>query len=242
MDHHSDKSSIELSRRRALLLGGSAALVGLTNFLLPNSAEAATAGPDISNGSRSRHEVALTFHGGGDIVIAHKILAIAKKMHVPITVLAVGTWLNANPTIGHEIVNAGHELGNHTYSHKTMTLLTLREASAEVAKGKTAVIKAVGTAGKYFRPSGTIKSNAMIRKAAGASGYAHCLSYDVDALDYQATSGKAIVTTCLNAVQNGSIIGMHFGYAHTVTALPLLIDALRAKKLTPVTVTQLLRP
>ena len=242
MDHHSEKSTFELSRRRALLLGGSAALIGLTDFFLPNSAEAASAGADISHGARSRHEVALTFHGGGDLTIAHKILAIAKKTHTPITVLAVGTWLNANPAIGKEIVSAGHELGNHTYSHKTMTLLSLKEATAEVAKGKAAVMKSVGSAGKYFRPSGTIKSNAMIRRAAGASGYAHCLSYDVDAMDYQASSAKEIVTTCMKAVQNGSIIGLHFGYAHTVTALPLLIQALHAKKLTPVTVTQLLRP
>jgi peptidoglycan/xylan/chitin deacetylase (PgdA/CDA1 family) len=241
VDHNSENSSFELSRRRALLLGGSATLLGLTNFFLPNSAEAAVAGPDISHGIRSRHEVALTFHGGGDITIAHQILAIAKKMHTPITVLAVGTWLDANPTIGREILDAGHELGNHTYSHKTMTLLSLKAASEEVAKGRAAVIKSVGVAGKYFRPSGTIKSNAMIRKAAGAAGYAHCLSYDVDSLDYQASSASAIVATCMRSVQNGSIIGLHFGYAHTVTALPLLIRALAAKKLMPVTVTQLLR-
>jgi peptidoglycan/xylan/chitin deacetylase (PgdA/CDA1 family) len=241
MDHHSEKSSFELSRRRALLLGGSAALIGLTDFFLPNVAEAASAGPDISHGNRARAEVALTFHGGGDLAIAHQILAIAKKTNTPITVLAVGIWLNANPKIGHEIVDGGHELGNHTYSHKTMTLLSLKEATVEVAKGKAAVIKSVGTAGKYFRPSGTIKSNAMIRKAAGASGYAHCLSYDVDALDYQAPNAKSIVTTCMKSVRNGSIIGLHFGYAHTVTALPLLIQALHDKKLTPVTVTQLLR-
>lgn len=242
MDPHSEKSTFELSRRRALLLGGSAALIGLTEFFMPNSAEAASAGADISHGARSRHEVALTFHGGGELAIAHKILAIVKKTHTPITVLAVGTWLNANPAIGKDIISAGHELGNHTFSHKTMTLLSLKEATAEVAKGKVALMKSVGSAGKYFRPSGTIKSNAMIRRAAGASGYAHCLSYDVDAMDYQASSGQEIVTTCMKAVQNGSIIGLHFGYAHTVTALPLLIQALHAKKLIPVTVTQLLRP
>ena len=138
MDHHSDNSPIELSRRRALLLGGSAAFIGLTEFFLPNSAEALSAGTDIAHGSRSRHEVALTFHGSGDLVIARKLLAIAKKTHTPITVLAVGTWLNANPTIGREIVDAGHELGNHTYSHKTMTLLSLKQATAEVAKGAKA--------------------------------------------------------------------------------------------------------
>lgn len=232
----------EVSRRRALQIGGSAALVGMSGLLFPNSASAASAGADIFHGPRNRAEVAITFHGGGDLVIARKILAIAKKTSSPITVMAVGTWLNANPSMGNEIVDAGNELGNHTYSHKTMTLLTLKEAKAEVAKGKAAVTKAVGSSGKWFRPSGTLKSNSIIRAAAGASGYSNCLIYDVDSLDYTNPSAKGIVANCMKSVQHGSIIGMHFGHAHTVSALPLLITALQARNLTPVTVSHLLRP
>lgn len=231
----------EISRRKALKIGSTAALMGIGGLVMPSSASAASAGTDIFHGPRNRAEVAITFHGSGDLVIARKILAIAKKTSTPISVMAVGVWLNANPKIGREIVDAGNELGNHTYSHKTMTLLTLKEAKAEVAKGKAAVTKAVGTPGKWFRPSGTLKSNSIIRAAAGASGYSHCLVYDVDALDYTNPSAKAIVANCLKSVQNGSIIGMHFGHAHTVTALPLLITALHARNLTPVTVTHLLR-
>lgn len=231
----------EISRRKALKIGSTAALMGLGGLVMPSSASAASAGADIFHGPRNRAEVAITFHGSGDLAIARKILAIAKKTSTPISVMAVGVWLNANPSMGHEIVDAGNELGNHTYSHKTMTLLTLKEAKAEVAKGKAAVTKAVGTPGKWFRPSGTLKSNSIIRAAAGASGYSNCLVYDVDSLDYTDPSAKAIVANCLKSVQNGSIIGMHFGHAHTITALPLLITALHARNLTPVTVSQLLR-
>ncbi len=231
----------EISRRKALKIGSTAALMGIGGLVMPSSASAASAGADIFHGPRNRAEVAITFHGSGDLVIARKILAIAKKTSTPISVMAVGVWLNANPSMGREIVDAGNELGNHTYSHKTMTLLTLKEAKAEVAKGKAAVTKAVGTPGKWFRPSGTLKSNSIIRAAAGASGYSNCLVYDVDSLDYTDPSAKAIVANCLKSVQNGSIIGMHFGHVHTVTALPLLITALHARNLTPVTVTQLLR-
>jgi peptidoglycan/xylan/chitin deacetylase (PgdA/CDA1 family) len=236
-DHFHD----DVSRRRALQLGGSAALLGMSGMLFPNSASASSAGADILHGPRNRAEVAITFHGGGDLTIARKILATSKRTATPITVMAVGVWLNANPTMGHQIVDAGHELGNHTYSHRTMTQLTLKEARVEVAKGKAAVTKAVGTSGKWFRPSGTLKSNSIIRAAAGASGYANCLVYDVDSLDYTNPSAKAIVANCMKTVQNGSIIGMHFGHAHTVTALPLLIQALHARNITPVTVSQLLR-
>jgi peptidoglycan/xylan/chitin deacetylase (PgdA/CDA1 family) len=241
MDDNSEKTYFELSRRRALLLGGSAALIGLTEFILPNFAEAATAGPDISHGNRSRREVALTFHGAGELLIARKLLAIAKRTQTPITVMAVGSWLNSNPAIGREILNEGHDLGNHTLNHRTMTTLTLKEATAEVARGRTALVKSVGKSSKLFRPSGTQKSNVIIRKAAGASGYSNCITYDVDSLDYQDPSAKAIVANCMKSVQNGSIVSLHFGHSHTVAAFPLLIQALHDRKLIPVTVNTLLR-
>ena len=231
----------EVSRRKALQVAGSAALFGMSGLFFPNSASATSAGADISHGPRNRPEVALTFHGAGDLGIARKILAISKKSHTPITVMAVGVWLRANPTIGREILDAGNDLGNHTYSHKTMTSLSLKEAKLEIVKGREALTKSVGAPGTWFRPSGTQKSNAIIRAAAGSAGYDHCISFDLDPLDYKDPSATTILSNCMKAVQNGSIISLHFGHAHTLTALPLLIKALHARKLTPVTISSLLR-
>ena len=237
----SDGNERRAISRRALLLGGSAAIVGASEFLLPISAMAASAGADIYHGPRSRAEVALTFHGAGDLAIARKILAIAKKHHTPITVMAIGAWLNSNPTMGQEIIDAGNEIGNHTLNHRTMTTLSLKDAKYEIAKGKSALVKSVGSAGKWFRPSGTQKSNAIIRAAAGASGYTHCISYDVDSHDYQDPPVASILSNVTKRVENGSIVSLHLGHAHTVTALPLILRALANRKLVPVTISELLR-
>lgn len=228
-----------MSRRSALksaiaILTGSA-----SSFLIPN-ADAAIAGSDISHGDRSKPEVALTFHGAGEISIAHQILAITKSTSTPITVMAIGNWLNANPKIGKEILDLGHELGNHTENHKTMPKLGLMTATSEIALGKKSLAKVVGTSTTYFRPSGTPKSNSIIRKAAALSGYRNCITYDVDTLDYQDPAPSAIVQNCMKSVQNGSIISLHLGHMNTVTALPLLIAALREKNLEPVTLSTLL--
>lgn len=227
--------------RRSILLGGTAALIGVNDLLLPNIAHAASAGMDIYHGPRSRAEIALTFHGAGDLSIARKILDIAKNFQAPITVMAIGIWLNANPSIGRAIADGGNELGNHTLNHKTMTLLSAKEARYEIFKGKAALVKAVGTAGKWFRPSGTQRSNAIIRAAAGAAGYKHCISYDVDSHDYQDPPVKSILANTMKSVQNGSIVSLHLGHAHTVGALPLILQALHDRKLTPVTISELLR-
>ena len=232
-------SDLHISRRQAVALAGSLLVSSAIETIFSSTANALSTG-DISHGSRAKKEVALTFHGAGSISIARELLAITKATQTPITVMAVGAWLNANPGMGKEILAGGHEVGNHTLSHLTMTHLTLAQASKEIAQGKAAVKKATGNSVTYFRPSGTPKSNAIIRKAALANGYKNCITYDVDTLDYQDPTPTAIVRNCLNRVQNGSIVSLHFGHANTVKALPGIIEGLKKAQLTPVTLTALL--
>ena len=224
-----------ISRRNFLSFSLSTILLERFSF-----SDALAAGADISHGSRDKKEVALTFHGAGDIKIADDILAITKEIRTPITVMAVGNWLSANPNIGKSILVDGHELGNHTYSHQAMLHLNLKQATNEIQRGKAALKNAVGSPQKYFRPSGTPKSNATIRKAALAAGYSNCITYDVDTLDYQDPKPTAIIKNCMTSVKNGSIISLHLGHRNTVTALPKLISELNAAGLKPVTVTNLL--
>lgn len=225
-----------ITRRR--LLAASAATL-LLERLSPGAAFAA--GADISHGSRNKSEVALTFHGAGDISIADDLLAIANDSDAPISVMAVGNWLHANPGIGKKIISAGHDLGNHTYNHLAMMHLNLKQAITEIEKGKSELTKSVGSPQKFFRPSGTPKSNSIIRKAALSAGYANCITYDVDTLDYQDPKPAAIVKNCMTNVKNGSIISLHFGHKNTVTALPKLISEIKSAGFTPVTLTTLLK-
>lgn len=226
-----------LSRRHLLKIAGGAIAATIIGT---DASQAITTGPDIQHGDRKKPNVALTFHGAGDLSIAREILAIAKEKKASITVMAIGAWLDANPAIGKEIIDAGHELGNHTLNHKTMPRLSFAQAKSEILGGKAALAKILGTKATYFRPSGTQFSNATIRRAVGLAGYKNCISYDVDTLDYQDPAATAIVKNCMKAVKNGSIVSLHLGHANTVKALPMIIDQLQAKGLTPATLTGLL--
>jgi peptidoglycan/xylan/chitin deacetylase (PgdA/CDA1 family) len=97
-----------------------------------------------------------------------------------------------------------------------------------------------GSIGRWFRPSQTQHANAMIKNQARQVGYATCLSYDVDSLDYTDPGASAVVANTLKAVGNGSIISLHLGHAGTVTAMAPLLRGLRERGLTPVTVSKLL--
>jgi peptidoglycan/xylan/chitin deacetylase (PgdA/CDA1 family) len=174
------------------------------------------------------------------VTLAHDILRSCARAEASITVFAVGTWLDSNHSIGHEILGAGHELGNHTWSHQQMKQLTAADATREAVKGAEALMAAVGTRGLWFRPSGTKSSTATIRAAAHTAGYQRCVSYDVDPEDFRDPGAAAVRDRTLAAARAGSIVSLHFGHPGTVEALPAILAGLKAKGLRPVTLSQLL--
>jgi peptidoglycan/xylan/chitin deacetylase (PgdA/CDA1 family) len=184
--------------------------------------------------------VALTFHGAGDPALTAQVLRIVGTAQAAITVFAVGQWLAANPGIGSEISQAGHDLGNHTWSHQVMTRLSSSEATREVQRGADAVTTEVGSPGLLFRPSGTASSTPTILAAAISAGYHRCVSYDVDPADYTDPGSDAVRLRTLSAIQPGSIVSLHLGHLGTVTALPGILQGLADRHLTPVTMTRLL--
>ncbi len=202
---------------------------------------AVTDGPDVVHGPRDRDEVALTFHGQGPAALTDRVLAECRRASASVTVFAVGTWLAADPAIGRALVAAGHELGNHTWSHQQMPLLGAAAARQEVVRGAAALRGAVGSPGWWFRPSGTRHSTATIRSAARAGGYRRCVSYDVDPADYLDPGAALVRSRTRRQVRPGSVVSLHLGHPGTADALPGILADLAALGLRPVTLSTLLR-
>lgn len=196
---------------------------------------------EYAHGPRSRDEVALTFHGAGDPAIARELLAIFARHRALVTVLGVGTWLAANPGIAHEIVDAGHELGNHTYRHLDIDRLDVVSARHEIVRCRDVLTSLIGSGGAHFRQSQAQTATTRVRRLAGEAGYRVCLSYDIDSLDYT-DPGADAVRANMRAARPGSIISMHFGHADTVAAMPHVLNDLANRGIRPVTATRLLRP
>lgn len=198
-----------------------------------------TPGPDVRRGPTSAPAVALTFHGAGDPSLTQRALQILRDHGAHVTVFAVGTWLSQHPELGRAIVAAGHDLGNHTWSHQTMPRLSASATASEIDKGARAVAAIEGSSPYLFRPSGTPTSTPTIRAAARASGYARCISYDVDPSDYLDPGAAAVAARTLAGVQAGSIVSLHLGHAGTVDALPTILRGLASRSLEAVAMTRL---
>lgn len=159
-----------------------------------------------------------------------------------ITVLAVGSWLEANPAMARRILDGGHELGNHTLTHPPLRRLDAAACYGEIDGCARVLQQLTGTRGRWFRPSGTPHATPLIAAQAGRAGYRTSLSYDVDPRDYADPGAAAVRDRTLAAVRPGSIVSLHLGHAGTVAALPGIIDGLRSQGLRAVTVGALLAP
>ncbi|MFF0341301.1 polysaccharide deacetylase family protein [Kribbella sp. NPDC004875] len=207
----------------------------------PSAPARAAAAVEISHGPRTVHEVALTFHGNGDPALGNRLLDLVERSGARVSVLAVGTWLVAHPEMASRILKGGHDLGNHTMHHKPMRNLDSAQAHREIGDCATVLRRTAKSPGRWFRASGTQQTTPLIRSAAAASGYSTCVSYDVDGLDWQDPPAATVVKAVLDGVRPGSIVSLHLGHPVTVTALPRILSGLTAKRLEPVTLSQLLR-
>lgn len=216
-----------------------------------SSAAAATVGTTTPNdqsafvvrGPTGTNKVALTFHTNGDLGLAQRLFDVVKG-RASITCFIVGNWLDANPTWAKKLLDAGHELANHTWSHPEFATLNPAAMATEIIRCRDTLVRLAGTPGKYFRPSGTddgaARPSAEILRQARSAGYSTVLGWDVEPFDYKDPSATVVRTRVLDAISGGSIVSMHFGHTGTIDALSAILDGLTERKLQAVTVSDVL--
>jgi peptidoglycan/xylan/chitin deacetylase (PgdA/CDA1 family) len=197
----------------------------------------------LTRAASARNEVALTFHTDGDLRIAQRLLdGLAGRAQI--TCFIVGSWLDANPTWARKLLDAGHELANHTYTHPTFPTLSPAAMATEITRCRDLLVKLTGSGGRFFRPSGTddglAKPSDTILQAAGAAGYDYVLGWDVEPFDYQDPGGTAVRTRVLDGTKPGSIVSLHFGHSGTADAISAILDGFDRQGIKPVTVSTLL--
>jgi peptidoglycan/xylan/chitin deacetylase (PgdA/CDA1 family) len=217
------------------------AVPGGTPSAAPTPAPAA-GGParELVHATSGRPEIALTFHGAGDLGLARSILTTLADRGAAVTVLAIGTWLAQSPDAAKLVTDHGHELGNHTWSHPTLTGLSSAAVRSEIERCRDRIAALTGGPGAFFRPSAAQHATPEVLRLAGAAGYATVLSYDIDSRDFT-DPGAAAIRRAVTGATAGSVVSMHLGHPGTLTALPGLLDDLAARGLTAVTASALFR-
>lgn len=186
--------------------------------------------PQITRGNPARPRVALTFDIEIDDTTLYSILDVLDSRSIKGTFFVAGRWVEAFPDAARAIVNRGHEIANHSYSHPSFATIGVEAAIAELERTEQLVRTITGaTTRPYFRfPYGDAPPATL--EALSRQGYAAC---------FWSTDDNGIPAWIAQATANpsaayGGIILLH-GRATTVAALPEWIDQLIAAGLEPTT-------
>ncbi len=185
--------------------------------------------------------IALTFDDGPHPYLTGRILEILERYDVQATFFMVGVNVINYPDAAREVIRAGHEVGNHTFSHGHMARLNKSEVERELGLCEDALEELCEYRPHLFRPpEGAV--NAYIEHCTEDNDYSLIL-WSLDTRDWEHKNADEIVERVLSQIQAGDIILMHdyIGrHSQTPEALEILLPKLLEAGYEPVTVSQLL--
>ncbi|MEU1391112.1 MULTISPECIES: polysaccharide deacetylase family protein [unclassified Nonomuraea] len=177
--------------------------------------------------------VALTFDDGPGPYTGTLLRHLAKyRAHA--TFFVVGRNVGAHPDVVRRTVEAGHELGNHTWSHPDLTRLSPAAIRSQLARTDQAVKSAAGVVPGLVRPPYGATDRDVRRQA-----HRPLVLWSVDTLDWRYRDSARVARVSLKRVRPGSVILFHDIHPTTVKAVPRVLKGLSARGYRFVTVSEL---
>ncbi|WP_462409949.1 polysaccharide deacetylase family protein [Neobacillus sp. Marseille-QA0830] len=165
------------------------------------------------------------------------MLKTLKKHNVSASFFLEGNWVKKNPELAKMIVSAGHEVGNHSYTHPDMAKLTASQAREQISKTNEIIEAVTEQKSEWFGPpSGSYRDETV--KIANELNMKTVL-WTVDTIDWQKPSPDTLINRVITKVDNGAIILMH-PTESTAKALDRLITEIEQKNLKIGTVSELM--
>ncbi len=186
--------------------------------------------------------IALTFDDGPHETKTEKILYVLDKHSVKATFFVIGQNVEKHPDILKKVFENNHEIGNHTYDHKSLYKLDHKSICEEVRRCSELIEETIGTRPKLFRPPEGFM-NDSVASCVGDIGY-NVILWKLDTYDWKGKSADDISRYVIDNVKNGDIILMHdyiWRKSSTAAALDILIPELKRRGFEFVTVSELLK-
>lgn len=188
--------------------------------------------------AREDKKIALTFNAAWGDETTDKVLKILGENDVKATFFFVGTFAGRYPESVVKIHNAGHEIGNHSLTHKDPVKLDESAVAAEISECSDLLFSITGVRPVLYRaPSGSYDNKTL--EAAGRLGLT-AIQWSADSIDWKDPSPETITERILKKTAPGGILLFHLGKENTAEALPEIIKLLKAEGYAFVTVSALL--
>ena len=192
---------------------------------------------EIYRGPVGSKMIALTFDDGPN-ERTQQMLDVLNNLNIPATFFIVGFVSETQSAIIKKMQASGHQIENHSYSHKRFNAIPPNEIEPELAKGAAVVKSITGRTSLYFRPPGG-HSTEEVKQAAARQGLT-AVFWTIMCSPYEGGNYENMDEYILKNVVDGAIILMHNGEPATISSLTRVVPQLKAKGYRFVTLDELL--
>ena len=189
-------------------------------------------------GAGDEHAVTLTFDDGPDATWTPKILDVLKAHNVKAAFFLVGRQAETYPELVKRIVEEGHEIGNHTYTHPNLGEISAKQIGIELNATQWLLESITGRSTTLFRPPYNADSRpthvaelAPLKQVQDDLGYLIVLE-NIDPEDWARPGAGEILQRVKDQREEGNIVLLHDAggnRAQTLEALPKIIDYLETR-------------
>lgn len=179
--------------------------------------------------------VALTFDDGPNPVATPRILDTLRAEGVLATFFLLGRHVEQWPGIARRVVDEGHAIGNHGFSHRRLLFRSPSYVREDLTFGTDAIVRATDSRPRYFRAPHGFRSP-WVTPIASRLGQ-RTIGWTLGVWDSDAPGADVIARRAVDGTRPGTILLLHDGDGYdpagdrtqTADALPRIIRELRAR-------------
>lgn len=177
----------------------------------------------VNSGPGFGNRLAITFDDGPTPGVTERVLAELKKRDLRASFFMIGRNVKNNPDLAKRVLDEGHEICNHSYTHPKLDSLSDDRVREEILMCQDAIYKATGYTPVWLRPPyGAFRNKSHIAKDLGLG----IAMWSVDPRDWAQPGAQRITDSIVTQARPGSIILCHDLHNQTAEAVPNILDRL----------------
>jgi peptidoglycan/xylan/chitin deacetylase (PgdA/CDA1 family) len=193
----------------ALLAGGTAVAATVAAGYQSMAPTGQWYGPTFTGLPRGTKQLALTYDDGPNDPHTLRVLEVLAKHDVHATFFLIGRYVRQCPDIVRAIVEAGHVVGNHTFTHPLLIFKNESEIREELESCRTAIENSIGEHSNLFRPPFGGRRPAVLRIARELR--LEPIMWNVTGYDWNAPPAEVIEHKVSSKIRGGDVILLHDG-------------------------------
>jgi len=191
------------------VLGGTAVAAALAAGYQSMAPTGQWYGRTFTGLARGIKQLALTYDDGPNDPHTLRLLEVLVKHQVRATFFQIGRYVRQRPDIVRRVVESGHVVGNHTFTHPFLALKSAADIRKELTDCRAALHDAIGEHSNLFRPPFGNRRPAVLRIARDLG--LEPIMWNVTGYDWNAPPGAAIEKKVTSQIDGGNVILLHDG-------------------------------